>query len=153
MAQTPEQRKAWAARPEVHARRMEQQRQRMAAPGAKEAKLEYDRARRAAGVDTAAERSREWAKANPERVRANARRHRRKGIDGATDIQKFGPCEICTLPDTLHFDHDHAENCFRGWLCGSCNRALGLFKDSPLVLRAAQHYLETRSAQMAKKGE
>lgn len=62
-------------------------------------------------------------------------------------------CEICgTQTPKLHIDHDHSccppgryrtcGNCVRGFICGSCNRALGMFKDSPANLRAAISYLE-----------
>ena len=55
-------------------------------------------------------------------------------------------CHICNqrfsadLSD--HIDHDHASHRVRGILCGSCNRALGLFKDNPTLLRQAADYLE-----------
>ncbi|SDT83772.1 endonuclease domain-containing protein [Gordonia westfalica] len=53
----------------------------------------------------------------------------------------------------LHIDHDHSccpprskqwrtcGQCVRGFLCGSCNRGLGLLKDDPNVLRSAIEYL------------
>ena len=39
-------------------------------------------------------------------------------------------------------DHNHATGKVRGLLCHSCNRALGLLKDSKEVLRNALNYLE-----------
>jgi len=55
-------------------------------------------------------------------------------------------CEICGGPpvnrDTcLHLDHNHANGAFRGWLCGHCNRAIGLLKDSSDLCIAAARYL------------
>ena len=55
-------------------------------------------------------------------------------------------CEICgrTFSDIPQWDHNHATGAFRGWLCGSCNRGLGLLGDSPDTVRAALHYLLSR---------
>lgn len=56
-------------------------------------------------------------------------------------------CAICKTDLTklskhrVHADHCHATGTPRGVLCGDCNMALGLFKDSPERLRAAIDYL------------
>jgi hypothetical protein len=39
-------------------------------------------------------------------------------------------------------DHDHETDNFRGWLCHSCNRALGFLNDSKDSLNRAIDYLE-----------
>jgi hypothetical protein len=63
-----------------------------------------------------------------------------------------GVCAICKKPECLPtrwgsfssrlpIDHDHQTGRVRGLLCHSCNKALGLFKDSPDVLQAAADYL------------
>tara|TARA_R100001443_G_C3362132_1_gene179252 strand:+ start:3820 stop:4260 length:441 start_codon:yes stop_codon:yes gene_type:complete len=39
-------------------------------------------------------------------------------------------------------DHCHDTSTFRGWLCHSCNRALGGFSDSVDILKKAIIYLE-----------
>lgn len=74
-----------------------------------------------------------------------AERKQRRQYDGCTDAtgeSPDGPCQICgTHATPLHFDHDHATGLFRGWLCGNCNRALGLFRDDPLRLELAAVYL------------
>ena len=66
-------------------------------------------------------------------------------------LEKQGyACAICGVPHydengkRLYIDHNHAKglNAVRGLLCSSCNFGLGLFKDSPEVLRAAAEYLE-----------
>jgi hypothetical protein len=51
-------------------------------------------------------------------------------------------CDICGRLAKLHVDHDHAAKKVRGFLCGSCNRGLGLFRDSPISLARAVTYLE-----------
>jgi hypothetical protein len=57
--------------------------------------------------------------------------------------EKNHRCEICKNEDALlNRDHDHDSGEARGWLCGSCNRGLGLFKDNPELLRAAALYVE-----------
>lgn len=55
-------------------------------------------------------------------------------------------CEICGIKSdrALHYDHNHTTGRFRGWLCGTCNKGLGLFRDSPDTLRRAVAYLTTR---------
>jgi hypothetical protein len=57
-------------------------------------------------------------------------------------------CAICAVPLNLeiskscHIDHCHASKKIRGVLCSSCNRALGLFRDSVQVLENAVSYLK-----------
>lgn len=72
---------------------------------------------------------------------------KRYGIDidmykALVDEQK-GKCLICSVfcGDKLHIDHCHKTGVVRGLLCGSCNRALGLLKDSPDFLSNAISYL------------
>jgi hypothetical protein len=56
-------------------------------------------------------------------------------------------CAICKSKvsskrtSRLFVDHCHDTLRVRGLLCSSCNHALGLFKDSPTILRAAISYL------------
>jgi Recombination endonuclease VII len=53
-----------------------------------------------------------------------------------------GTCAICQeVTKTLNIDHCHITGKVRGILCGNCNRALGLFKDSPNTLGNAIAYL------------
>lgn len=64
-----------------------------------------------------------------------------------------GLCAICSKPILEHgsvqdkynmscVDHNHVTGKVRGLLCHSCNRALGLFQDSPELLEKAKLYLE-----------
>lgn len=109
----------------------------------------------------------QWQKAdrlaNPERYRAAERKNYQANIvarrwygrrykwlkqgiiipDTAFPPPAF--CEICGRRGVMHLDHDHATKRFRGWLCGLCNRMLGLSKDSPRVLEAAARYLAERT--------
>lgn len=47
--------------------------------------------------------------------------------------------------DVACVDHDHKTGIIRGILCHSCNTALGLFKDSVILLMKACEYLEVPS--------
>jgi hypothetical protein len=77
-----------------------------------------------------------------DRRRAYQRRH--AGLPTPTRAEPAF-CEVCCGVNArtgLHLDHDHLTGKFRGWLCVSCNRALGLAKDDPDLLRALAEYLE-----------
>lgn len=56
-------------------------------------------------------------------------------------------CAICgidgknTHKKVLCIDHDHITKHIRGLLCDTCNRAIGMLKDSPELLEKAQQYL------------
>jgi Recombination endonuclease VII len=57
-------------------------------------------------------------------------------------------CELCgKVPQgkRLAWDHNHATGEFRGWLCDTCNRGLGLFNDDPILMRKAANYVESNS--------
>lgn len=45
------------------------------------------------------------------------------------------------LKRKLSMDHDHVTGAFRGWLCDSCNMALGSAKDNPVRLAGLVRYL------------
>lgn len=56
-------------------------------------------------------------------------------------------CSLCGKTQeeeksALCVDHDHTTGKVRDLLCRVCNRALGLFKDDPQLLRKAADYLE-----------
>lgn len=56
-------------------------------------------------------------------------------------------CAICkskignSRTTRLFIDHDHLTGKVRGLLCSACNHGLGLFKDSPILLKRAINYL------------
>jgi hypothetical protein len=55
-------------------------------------------------------------------------------------------CKLCgvhqsDLKVSLAVDHNHNTGKIRGLLCMTCNRALGLFKDSPELLEKAKQYI------------
>lgn len=105
----------------------------------------YDREYANANREKINARKRAWAAANPERRIA----HRRKylyGIDAATFVARLaaqdGRCKICDIAQGTDLDHNHATGTARSVLCGDCNRALGLFRESRAALRRAIAYLE-----------
>lgn len=68
-----------------------------------------------------------------------------------------GLCALCGKPETLFdkrvnrprtlsVDHDHETNVTRSLLCNKCNKGLGLFLDSPDVLRKAADYIDHHKA-------
>jgi len=120
-------------------------------------------------------KQRVWRKENKEKVkeqnkRSNANRdiekrrefdrqrhHKRNyGISRETFEKECArlnnQCEICnTQVKTLHVDHCHEEGHNRGLLCGNCNRALGMMKDSTKILANAIKYLERNGNEQLQK--
>lgn len=95
---------------------------------------------------------RAWAKENPERTLAYARKHYLKKKYGIT-LEEFdalleaqgGVCAICDggprpWPN-LVVDHDHSTGRIRGLLCHPCNAGLGQFNDNPERLARALEYM------------
>ena len=112
-----------------------------------------------------------YDEADPEKTRRTWRRNNLKRMFGVTPelvdamlAAQSGCCAICKdhwetksvdtrigRPRMLGLDHDHQTGALRQLLCELCNRGLGLFQDSPALLRAAADYLE-RHAQAALAG-
>lgn len=57
------------------------------------------------------------------------------------NLQTIKQCQICDQEETLVVDHDHKNDKYRGLLCNHCNRGLGHFRDSPIILQKAINYL------------
>lgn len=101
---------------------------------------------------------REWAQANPEKIRNNdLKKHYGITLEqyNAMLEAQGGVCAICRgVSDAvdhrtgkirnLSVDHCHLKGHVRKLLCQYCNQGLGAFKDSPSLLRAAADYLEQR---------
>ena len=100
---------------------------------------------------------RDWAENNQHRVAeyrerdpwSLSKRCSRRGITPEQLVERYerqeGCCAICKTEVTLidsAIDHNHDTGEFRGVLCKQCNRALGMFKDSPVILRNAAEYLD-----------
>lgn len=52
-----------------------------------------------------------------------------------------GECAMCHKKSKLVIDHDHFTGSFRGLLCNTCNRYIGLIGDNPILALEAAHYL------------
>ena len=111
-------------------------------------------------------RVKKWQQENPERLSEYRREYRRRpdrkradrdahlrrkygiGVDEYDELllRQAGACAICEVepaPSTnLHVDHDHTTGRVRGLLCVSCNNALGAFRESFDIFRAAANYLD-----------
>lgn len=95
------------------------------------------------------EKSRKWREDHPIEM-VNQQLLIKYGID----INKYneilaiqeGACAICQNSENgrykrLSVDHDHKTMRIRGLLCHKCNRGIGLFMDSVLIINAAIGYL------------
>ena len=123
---------------------------------------EYDRTWRALHGVKLREYQRNWKRAHPETVvksktrmrtyratdagKEAARRavRKRSGLPEPTRPRPEA-CELCgtlSKPERgLCVDHDHVTGEFRGWLCGNCNRGLGLLGDiREGVVRALKYF-------------
>tara|TARA_Y100000389_G_scaffold47830_1_gene43009 strand:+ start:70 stop:510 length:441 start_codon:yes stop_codon:yes gene_type:complete len=64
------------------------------------------------------------------------------------DHRKYGACDCCGVDakdvkgGKLHLDHCHVTGEYRGHLCGSCNRGLGMLGDNLTGVQNALDYLK-----------
>jgi Recombination endonuclease VII len=111
---------------------------------------EQQRRWRLANIDSVrqkgAENARKRRAADPEAQRERTRRFRAKQLANQERVagrSKPDKCELCGGAEfRIVFDHCHATEEFRGWICDRCNRVLGLVKDDPVLLRNMAEYLE-----------
>lgn len=99
------------------------------------------------------QRYRKWYQVNKEKSAAYSRKSGLMSRHGMTleeyesiNTSQKGICAICKNPPRggykhLVVDHCHETGNIRGLLCNTCNRAIGLFKDSPELLSNASEYL------------
>jgi Recombination endonuclease VII len=70
-------------------------------------------------------------------------------------VGQSGRCALCLTAtpgggrSRFCVDHDHESGKVRGLLCVTCNTGLGLYRDSPDLLRAAATYLESHGTKGA----
>jgi hypothetical protein len=89
-------------------------------------------------------------KSNPDRLKANKLKPYGMTIAEFDEllVAQGGKCAICGMSsagDSKIFpviDHCHTNKHVRGILCANCNRGLGMFRDSPALLRKAAKYVE-----------
>lgn len=98
-----------------------------------------------------------WCAARIDSLR-QGRKRGRGGADIAStpeDVQQLweqskGTCVACgRTPEStreLHLDHEKSTGIARGFVCGTCNVAIGMAGDSPVRLRQLAEYLEVRTA-------
>ena len=62
--------------------------------------------------------------------------------EGVNDTRRRGTHNGENVVMSLAVDHNHKTGKVRGLLCSACNTSLGKFKDDPVLLKKAIHYLE-----------
>lgn len=91
-------------------------------------------------------RCKKYRENNPDKYRSS----RLKSLYGvnleqykAMAKEQENKCKVCNIEtDILCVDHCHETGNIRGLLCKICNKGLGVFKDSPELLRKGASYIE-----------
>ena len=113
--------------------------------------------------DQAKAAARRWKENNPGRSNESSRQYSARNRDliaSRKRARKYGitveaqeqlleqqsyACAVCRTQflrsSDRHLDHNHLTGKVRGFLCGPCNQAIGLMRDSADQLRAAAEYL------------
>jgi Recombination endonuclease VII len=129
----------------------------------------YQKAYRASRREAARECNRKWHAAHPGKARAYAAAYRarhperarkqsrlwQRKVMGLPEATRPCPshCELCDrvlLAGKFCLDHCHTTGVFRGWLCSSCNLALGQLGDNIAGVERAIAYLR-RCEQLTKE--
>lgn len=91
----------------------------------------------------------QWRRDNEKDKRFSSALYRQLGVTPESYFQlceaQNWSCLICeeVAKKTMHLDHCHKTMKVRGLLCGSCNRAIGLFRDDAKRLQKAIEYLRS----------
>jgi hypothetical protein len=107
-----------------------------------------------ASLSRAADYQRKWRAENLVRSKGyNLKRHFGLTLQEYEEMERAqgGACAVCGKPEhvvdkagrlrNLAVDHCHKTGKIRGLLCTNCNKALGHFKDDPVLLQRAIEYL------------
>lgn len=101
--------------------------------------------------DKCLKQSKDWHSKNKDKNKESKWKQQGIKITHKEYIELFnkqdGKCALCfakaeDLTKSLAVDHSHTTGTIRGLLCGSCNQALGLFKDNIEVMKRAITYLD-----------
>ena len=123
----------------------------------RECRKVYQRNWRAKNIVKSRENAKEWNKENSKKrkiQRTSTTLKRDYGItveerEKVLEFQK-GCCGICKRPLIKgNTDHDHKTGETRGFLCFSCNYALGHFRDNIKLIEAALDYLRNPVVELA----
>ena len=74
-------------------------------------------------------------------------KERKKIVESLRKVSppKTDQCECCGKKKvTLVLDHCSINNTFRGWICGNCNKGLGMLGDNQEGLEKAIEYLKRK---------
>ena len=116
-------------------------------------------------VGSRTEYQREWARKNPDKVKAKRIQQKLNNPERVKEYQikyMYGlsgeeyrnmkaihnnECAICGKAPSgkrteLDVDHDHETKKVRGLLCNNCNRGIGHLQDSVVILEKALNYLK-----------
>lgn len=93
--------------------------------------------------DKSAVNRKAWRTANTTKANEYSRAWHLKMCEASAGRKKPKRCDVCKCSGAvIHFEHDHKDGHFRGWVCHRCNSALGYAKDSVVLLRKLAAYLD-----------